>query len=90
MLKTSLLSLGKVQQYIALIMLPSDSHNLVISTKTNFQFVTKTVCSSDIFHVVLNNTCAFVVARPMLLPGAHFKLTKQATLFYCDSNAYLN
>ena len=76
MLKTSWLSLGKVQQYIALIMLPSDGHNLVISTKTNFEFVTKTVCSSDIFHLVLNNTCTFVVARTMFLPEARLKLTQ--------------
>ena len=76
MLKASWLSLGKVQQYTPLIMLPSDCHNSVISIKTNFEFVSKTVCSSDIFHLVLNITCALVVSKPMLLPEAHFKLTK--------------
>ena len=76
MLKASWLSLGKVQQYTPLIMLSSDGHNSVISIKTKFEFVSKTVCSSDIFHLVLNITCAFVVSKPMLLPEAHFKLTQ--------------
>ena len=52
MLKNILALPGKIQQYIFLLIVPSDSHNSVISTKSNFKFLNKTVYSSDIFHLV--------------------------------------